>query len=79
MKDLPQKIRRLRELQNLSQEYLADRLGISRRTYGKIEAGKTRITTNRLAHIATIFNCPVEAMILYPAEEIYMQFIYKNP
>ncbi len=77
MKNLPQKIRRLRELQNLSQEYLADRLGITRQTYGKIEAGRTGLSIDQLDKIASTLGCPAEAILTLTAEETYMQFLYK--
>ncbi|WP_081469280.1 helix-turn-helix domain-containing protein [Runella slithyformis] len=39
MKSVGIKIRKLRELQDLTQEYIATKLGMSQTNYGKIERG----------------------------------------
>lgn len=49
-----QKIRRKRQERGLSQDDMADRLGISASTYSKLERGKTRIDTDRLKQIAEV-------------------------
>jgi transcriptional regulator with XRE-family HTH domain len=52
------KLRLLREFRNYSQEYLAEKLGITQNAYSRIENDQTRITTDRLAKLATILNVP---------------------
>ena len=47
-----EKIRLLRTMKGLSQENMADMVGISRLTYGEIERGKSEPTTDRLEKIA---------------------------
>ena len=47
-------IRSIRVLKNLSQEYVAESLGISQSAYGKLERGETRITWEKLERIANI-------------------------
>ena len=78
MENLPQKIRRLRELQNLSQEYLAKHLGVSRQTYSRIESGKTELTLKRLKKIANVLHCPLEALLSMSAEAAYMRFVFNQ-
>ena len=78
MKDLPQKIRRLRELQNLSQHYLAEKLGIAARTYSKIESGKINLSTLRFGQIADVLGYPPEAILADTPEEVYMQYSQKH-
>ena len=56
-----EKIRGIRLLKNLSQENMADMLGISRVAYGDIERGKTDISDSRLKQIA-------EALKVEPAD-----------
>ena len=56
-----EKIRGIRLLKNLSQENMADMLGISRVAYGDIERGKTDISDSRLTQIA-------EALKVEPAD-----------
>ena len=53
-------IRRYRDEQCLSQEYMASKLGISQSTYQKIETGKVNITKERLIEIANILGKEIE-------------------
>lgn len=47
-----QKIRKLRELRNYSQEFMASRLGISQEAFSKIETGQTQMNLLRMEKIA---------------------------
>lgn len=53
------KIRQLRESQHLTQQYIADELGISLTAYGAIERGYTNITLIRLSEIAGILQVDI--------------------
>ena len=44
-----EKIRMIREIRNLSQEYMADQLGIKQNSYSKIENNQTKLTTEMFA------------------------------
>lgn len=55
-----QRIASLRLLKNMSQQDLADTLGVSITQISKYEAGKNRISGARLFHIARLFGVPVE-------------------
>lgn len=50
--EIGKKIRKIRELRNFSQEYVAIQLGISQVAYSKIETGLTRLDLKRLIKIA---------------------------
>lgn len=50
--EIEKKIRKVRELRNFSQEYMAIQLGISQVAYSKIETGLTRLDLKRLKKIA---------------------------
>ncbi|KAF5062790.1 helix-turn-helix protein [anaerobic digester metagenome] len=50
--EIEKKIRKVRELRNFSQEYMAIQLGISQVAYSKIETGLTRLDLKRLEKIA---------------------------
>jgi transcriptional regulator with XRE-family HTH domain len=54
MRSMAYNIRKIREYRNYTQEYLAMKLGISQNAYSKIELAYTRITVERLIHIAQI-------------------------
>ncbi|PID64129.1 MAG: transcriptional regulator [Gammaproteobacteria bacterium] len=50
-----EKIRRIREINNYTQEDMADKLGISTTGYANIERGQSDANTERLTQIANIF------------------------
>lgn len=57
------KIKQIRELKNLTQEYVASQLGLTTRAYSKIETGETQLTINRLNQISTILEVePIEVL-----------------
>ncbi len=57
------KIKQIRELKNFTQEYVADRIGLSTRAYSKIESGETQLTVNRLNEISEILEIdPIELL-----------------
>jgi transcriptional regulator with XRE-family HTH domain len=61
IKQVAANIRKTREHRNYTQEYLAAKLHISQNAYSKIELGYTRITVDRLFHIADILDVdPIE-------------------
>jgi len=49
-----QNLKKIRELKNYTQEFLAFSLGISQVAYSRIESGKTRLTVKRLLEIAAV-------------------------
>ena len=53
-----QKLRLLREYRNYSQEYIAEKLGITQNAYSRIENNQTKITAERLGRLAVILNIP---------------------
>jgi transcriptional regulator with XRE-family HTH domain len=57
------KIKQIRELKNFTQEYVAQKLGLSTRAYSKIETGETQLTINRLNEISAILGVgPIEVL-----------------
>jgi transcriptional regulator with XRE-family HTH domain len=70
MKNILENIKVIREKKNLSQENIADELGIAQNAYGLIENGKRKLTYERLAQIAIIFECSVIDIITYPKKYI---------
>jgi len=62
------KIKRIRELKNYTQEYLAEQLGISQAAYSKIEKTKVNLAIGRLEQIAIVLEVGIEDIINF--EEI---------
>ncbi len=57
------KIKQIRELKNLTQEFVATQLDLSTRAYSKIESGETQLTINRLNEISSILGIePIEVL-----------------
>lgn len=48
------KIKNIRELKNLTQEYMAEKLDISQAAYSKLEKGTTKISQDKLEKIAEV-------------------------
>lgn len=61
--EVHEKIRVMREINQWSQEEMAEKLDISPTGYAKIEHGKTNLTLDRLKQIAQIFNIDVVELI----------------
>ena len=60
-----EKIRNIRELKNLTQEHLADKLGITQAGYSKIEKGTTMLTYTKLRDIAVILGVKIEDILAF--------------
>lgn len=56
---LGKRIRALRSANNLTQEYVADQIGISRQKYARIESGANSITLDILSKIAKVLGVAV--------------------
>jgi len=57
------KIKKLRELKNYTQEYMAINLQISQNTYSRIENEKVKVSTERLKEIASLLKVSLENLI----------------
>lgn len=68
------KIRKVREIKGLKQEWVAGQLGLSVTAYGNLERGESQVTVERLEEIAKILE--VDAMdIMGLAEQISIQHV----
>lgn len=53
-------IRKIRELKNLTREYVAEELKMSLSGYGKIERGEVDLTVSKLTEIAKVLDVSME-------------------
>lgn len=60
-----QKIRKMRENREFSQEYVAERLGISQTAYSKIENNQTKLTAERISQLSGLFDVPESDFFSY--------------
>jgi transcriptional regulator with XRE-family HTH domain len=65
------KIKQIRELKNITQEYVADRLGLSTRAYSKIETGETQLTISRLNEISDVLGVDPLEVIGFDDKQIF--------
>lgn len=58
-------LKKLRKEKHLTQQTIANRLGISVRAYSKIEAGETSLNIERLRDLATVFDLNMPELLSY--------------
>ena len=58
-----EKIRRIREAKDLTQEQMAEKLGVSQSAYGDIERGDNDPKLSKLQKIADIFEMPLSELV----------------
>ena len=71
-----QKLRKIRELKDYKQAYVARQLGISAVAYGKIERGESDITLSRLGKIAEIFELPIHQVLSFDESGLFRPRYY---
>ncbi|MFA9486310.1 helix-turn-helix domain-containing protein [Moraxella haemolytica] len=76
MKNIPQKIKIMREINQWSQEEMANKLHMSVNGYAKIERGETKLTLAKLEQIAQIFELDVLELMQNSNKNIY--FLMNN-
>lgn len=69
------RIRKLREFRNFTQEYMALRLGLSVTAYGNIERGETTVSLDRIQDIARILEVHYSHIIMGS----YLDHFLRNP
>jgi transcriptional regulator with XRE-family HTH domain len=70
------KIKKLRELKNFTQEYMAEALQMSQTGYGKIERDETDINYSRLEQIAKVLGTKVADLV--SLDERLMLYVINN-
>lgn len=68
------KIKNIRELKNYTQEYMAERLGVTQAGYSKIEKGKTSLSYEKLVDIGKILDVSVEDIISFDYDKYFSNF-----
>lgn len=71
LENLQRNIKKIRELKNVTQEYLANELGISIRAYSKIETGETKLTVERINQISIILKVVPEEILAFDESKLF--------
>lgn len=66
-----EKIRFIRQAKNLSQDEMAEKLGICLNAYGNIERGDTDIRLSRLEQIAELFEMPLSQLLGFDEKNVF--------
>jgi transcriptional regulator with XRE-family HTH domain len=85
MEEMATKLRRIREIYGYSQEYVADRLGISQPAYWQKENGRRYPSEERLGQIAELYNLTVADLkdgelnkVLIKVHELQIEILRKK-
>jgi len=65
------KIKKLRELRNLTQDHLAKSIGLSQGAYSRMELGETEITYSKLEKISTELGMKPEEVIAFNQSMVF--------
>lgn len=71
---IEEKIKTFRELKNFTQEYMAEKLGISQAAYSKIESGATKLSYSKIVDIAKVFEVQVEELLAFDSQKYFNSF-----
>jgi transcriptional regulator with XRE-family HTH domain len=66
-----QKIKKIRELKNYTQQYMAQELNLSLSGYGKIERGEIDLSLGRIEQIATILGVDLKTILNFDENLIF--------
>lgn len=64
-------IKKIRELKNLTREYVADELQMSTSGYGKIERGEVDLTVSKLIKIANVLDVSIEFIFKFDVSNLF--------
>ncbi|WP_326938367.1 helix-turn-helix domain-containing protein [Avibacterium sp. 21-599] len=70
-----EKIRALREINQWSQEEMAEKIQMSKNGYAKMERGESKINLSRLEQIAEVFNLDIIELISSEEKNLILQVI----
>jgi len=68
------KLKKIRELKNLSQEHLAQSLKMSQTNYSKLERDEVEMSISRLAEIGKLFGMKVEDIIAFDEKFMFTAY-----
>ena len=68
------KIKKLRELKNYTQEYMAERLSISQSTYARFEKDDSDITISKLNQIADVLEVRLDDLLNFNSQYVFNNY-----
>jgi transcriptional regulator with XRE-family HTH domain len=77
-KEIGARIKRLREDKNYSQDYLAQKLGITQKAYSKIETNQTRLSVDNLLRISEVLETSINKILDIDGGTVYNNYSTHN-
>jgi transcriptional regulator with XRE-family HTH domain len=68
------KIKKIRELRNYTQEYMADKLQMSQSGYSKIESNEVDVAFSKLEQISEVLGMKVEDVISFDEKHVFNNY-----
>ncbi len=75
--DIGQKIKKIRELKNLKQDYIAQKVGLSTTAFGNIERGTSDVSFKNLEKIANSLEVSPQDILNFP-DSYHIEKIYNS-
>ena len=72
-------IRKIRELKNLTREYVAAELKMSTSGYGKIERGERKANREQVAKLAEVLDVEVDELLVIWLSDKIMEILEEEP
>lgn len=69
--EIGQKIKKVRELRNFTQDYVASKLGITQEAYSKIESNKTNVSIQKLEQISQVLEVNIYDLMSFDEKTIF--------
>jgi transcriptional regulator with XRE-family HTH domain len=69
--EIGNKIKKVRELRNFTQEYMAQKLSITQESYSRIEADKANLTIQRLDKISEVLGVSVFELMSFNEKNVF--------
>jgi len=71
MSNIAQNIKKIRELKNLKQKYVAEKLNTTQQTYSRYETGEISLNVNTLEKIAQILEVSIQDILSFDDKAIF--------
>lgn len=73
-----QKIKQLRKDQDITQDYMAEKLNITRQKYGRIENGQSNITYKTIEEVSKILGVNIREMTTISEEKHTLKHLFRE-
>ena len=78
IKKVGDRIKRIREERNYTQQYLASKLNVTQKAYSKIETGETKLSVDNLLRIAEVLETSINNILETDGSAVYNNFSTHN-